>query len=449
MEYPGSKLTKPFRFAVLIFVVLVFCLLAPILLMYTSGYRYDWQRGLLRETGAINIDIEPKQALVRVNNIQVATKMPVRLNDRIPGKYQIQITSPGYFDWQKEVDVKNKQTIYIKEISMLRKNQPSIIVEGQLSGLTLSPDGQYAAYFRKFEKANEVRLLNLKNNTDVLLTTFPEEKSPAILWANNHNYLVISENTSPYQTLLIFRADDPTNEIDLMALTKSPINRYEWKETTEPELYYSTDQRLMSFVPDTSQRYVLGKNIWLDWHMDNGQLWTLQTATGTNQIKLLRDTLGFSETFAAENVFTPGEQELTILGSRNNTVLLKKTGKPEMVLLANGQKYNLAGEQFRISEYNNWWLIWTPWEIWTYTQNEEPNLLNRSGESLQNVIPLDQYNTLALVWKDKTTALYPYYLVTHDLINNTLTSAAADAKTKILYFTGKIGEVEGLWKLGY
>jgi PEGA domain len=449
MEYPGSKLTKPFRFAILIFVVAVFCLLAPILIMYTSGYRYDWQRGLLRETGAINIDIEPKQALVSVNNIEVATKMPVRLNDRVPGKYQIQITAPGYFDWQKDVDVKNKQTIYIKKISMLRTNQPSIVVEGQLSGLVLSNDGQYASYVRKFGKTNEVRLLNLRNNTDALLTTFPEGKTPAVLWAKNHNYFAVSESATPYQTLAIFKADDPTNKIDLMALTKSPINRYEWKETAEPELYYSTDLRLMSFVPNTSQRYVLGKNIWLDWHMDNGQLWTLQTATGTKQIQLVRDTLGFSETFAAENIFTPGEQELTILGSRNSTVLLKKNGKPEMILLADGQKYNLAGEQFRISEYNNWWLIWTPWEIWTYTQNEEPNLLNRSGESLQNVIPLDQYNTLALVWKDKTTALYPYYLVTHDLINNILTSADVDTKTKTLYFTGKIGEVEGLWKLGY
>ncbi|EFK96600.1 hypothetical protein LDC_1383 [sediment metagenome] len=355
--------------------------------MYTSGYRYDWQRGLLRETGAINIDIEPKQALVKVNGIQVATKMPVRLNDRIPGKYQIQITSPGFFDWQKETEIKNKQTIYIKEISMLRKNQPSIVMEGQLSGLALSADGQYASYFRKFEKINEVRLLNLKNYTDVLLAAFPEETTPTVLWAKNQNYLVISERAAPYQSLVIIKADDPSNKIDLMALTKYPINRYEWKDAAEPELYYSTDLRLMSFMPNTSQRYVLGKNIWLDWHMDNGQLWTLQTATDTKQIELVRDTLGFSDIFAPQNTFTAGEQELSILGSRNNTVLLKKNGKSEMVLLANGQKYNLAGEQFRISEYNNWWLIWTPWEIWTYTQNEEPNLLNRSGESLQNVIP--------------------------------------------------------------
>lgn len=449
MEYPGSKLTKPFRLAILIFVVAVFCILAPILVMFTSGYRYDWQRGLLRETGAINIDIEPKQATVTVNGIQVASKMPVRLNDRIPGKYQIKITAPGFFDWQKEVEVKNKQTIYIKEISMLRTSQPSIVIEGQLAGLTLSSDGQFAAYIREFADSNEVRLLNLKNNTDTLLETFPKTTQPAVSWAKNNNYLAISEKNAPFQTLDIYNAQEPTKKIDLMALTKYPVNRYEWKETAEPELYYSTDLRLMSFVPTISQRYVLGKNSWLDWHMDNGQLWTLQIATGTKQIQLVRDTLGFSEVFLSENAFTAGEQDLAILGSLNSTVLLKKNNKPEMILLANGQKYNIAGEQFRISDYNNWWLIWTPWEIWTYTQGEEPNLLNRSGESLQNVIPLDQYNTLSLVWKDKTTALYPYYLVAHDLINNSLTSAAADAKNKILYFTGKVGDVEGLWKLGY
>lgn len=450
MEYPDSKINKRLRQAILIFCLAVFFLLAPAVVMYMSGYRYDWSRGLLRETGAINIDIEPRTAAVAINGLKIKSKIPIRLNDRIPGKYKIEVTAPGYYDWQKEVEVKNKQTVYIKEISMLRHESPSLVAEGFITDIKLSFDGRYLSYIRQTEgNISEVRIKNLSTNEDTSLIAMAPGKGVKTVWAPSNYFIAVSEAVAPYNTLLNFDAQNPTKKFDIVARTGYPVDKYQWKETIQPELYYSANNRLMSFIPSTEQRYSLAKNTWLDWYMENGRLWTLQAVTGTKQIKLVRDTLGFSEDFTAENFFSPAEQNLSILTAYDGQVLLKKTGQPEMIIVADGKKFNLAGEKFKISPYNSWWLIWTPWEIWTYSKNEEPNLLNRSGEGLKQVEPLDRYNTLALVWSDKVTALYPYYLVTHDLINNTLDSVAADSANKILFFSGKIGDREGLWQLKY
>lgn len=449
MEYPGSKITKPIRNAILITAVAIFFLLAPVLISYTSGYRYDWRRGFLRETGALNIDVEPKNASVAINDVKIKSNMPVRLADRIPGKYKILISAPGYFNWQKEIEIKNKQTFYIKEISILKSNQPELITEGKIENIKISFDGKFIVYLKSAEKNIEAHAISLDTLSDMTLAFLPLANGAKIEMSPISRYLVVSDDATPHKTLVIFNLDDVAKKIDLISRTGYPINKYQWKEAGETELYYSTDLRLMSIIPSTEQRYSLAKNDWKDWHMENGQLWTVQIASTTNKIKLVKDTLGFSEDFTADTFFSPTEQKLSLLTAKDNHLLLKKDEMPEMIIIAKDKKYNIAGDKFKISPYNNWWLIWTPWEIWTYSAGEEPNLLNRSGEGLKEIEPLDRYNTLALIWNDKATALYPYYLVSHNLVNATITSAVSDTESKILYFTASIDGREGLWKLAY
>jgi len=127
--------------------------------------------------------------------------------------------------------------------------------------------------------------------------------------------------------------------------------------------------------------------------------------------------------------------------------MLKNNKKPEMILLTNTAKHRIAAEKFLISKYNNWWLMWSRWELWTYSEGEEPYLLNRSGEHLQKATPLDKYNTLALIWEGKTTVLFPYYLATNDLLNEKIADITVDTDNKILYFINQ--NKDGVWKLNY
>jgi len=76
-------------------------------------------------------------------------------------------------------------------------------------------------------------------------------------------------------------------------------------------------------------------------------------------------------------------------------------------------------------------------------------MLNRSGEQLQQVWPLDEYNTLALIWSDKTTILFPYYDVGHSFLNKKIDSSAVDNKNKILYFSNSQSDKPGIWELNY
>lgn len=455
MEYPGTKFIRSVRLAMLIIFIAAFFVISPILIMYTAGYRYDWRNGLLKETGAISVDVEPKNATVYLNGIRLKDKMPIRLNNIAPAKYSLRITAAGYFDWLKEIEVKNKQTNYTKEIILIKKDKPQILVSGKINNAALSYDGRFIIYSTQKNNGAEIRLWDNSNQQAAILFRLNTLEPINIIWAEKNNYALIADSALPYSRAVVLNAENPLKQTDL-AKNNPPIKKFEWENSAEPQLYYSTKENIFLYSPITGKSQVITKNNYLDWHMENGQLWTMQAESSTKQYKITKDTLGFNSIFnrldSTDINLATGQTEkenLQILAARQDAVLLKNNKSPQMILVSNNKKYKISADKFLISKYNNWWLMWSQWELWTYSQGEEPYLLNRSGERLQKVEPLDKYNTLALVWADKTTALFPYYLVSHDLLNEKTSNPIADTENKILYFINTDASKAGIWKLNY
>jgi hypothetical protein len=448
MEYPGTKLTKSIRHFIFLFFVGLFLIISPIIILYTSGYRYDFKNGFLKETGSINVDVLPDTAEVYLNNAKLKSGIPVRLNDLAPGKYIVTIKNNGYFDWQKNIEIKNKETVYVKDVVLLKKNEPTLIHDGVIQETTISSDGQFLIYSVIQNKNKEIWQKNLKSNELLMVEgVFSAADTLKITFMQNGLYYAISTEQPPYKKIVLINAQKPEKKMDLATYSKLPIIKYQWKESSTPEIYFSNAQQIMTFFPENENLIFISKNIFADWYMENGQLWILDDNTTTKKAVLTRDALGFKNVFFTD--FETTAESLEIFVAQKDFVLIKKRNQPEMVLLANDKKYNIAGEKFIISKYNDWLIAWTPWEIWTRAQNEDPVLLNRSGLQLQQVVSLDKYNTLGLIWAENTTALFPYYLVSHNLLPQKINVAVSDSDNRTLYFGGKYNDKEGLWKLEY
>ncbi len=455
MEYPGTKFKHSVRLAMLLVFIGAFFVISPILIMYTAGYRYDWRSGLLKETGAISVDVEPKNASVYLNGINLQDKMPIRLNNIAPAKYSLRISAPGYFDWLKEIEVKNKQTNYTKEISLIKKNKPEILINENVYNYSVSYDGRFIIYSAQKNKGTEIWLWDNNSQQATILSRLNNLEPATMLWAEKNNYALIGDSIAPYSHLIVINAENLLRQTDLVK-NNAPIKKFEWGNSADPQLYYSTKENIFLYSPVTEKSQIITKNNYLDWYMDNGQLWTMQAETSTKQYKVTKDTLGFNSVFnhldATDINLATGQSEeenLQILAARQNTILLKNNKSSQMILLTNSNKYKISTDKFLISKYNNWWLMWSQWELWTYTEGEEPYLLNRSSEHLREVTPMDKYNTLALEWADKTTVLFPYYLVSHDFLNEKITNLIADTDNKILYFINQDKNKPGIWKLNY
>lgn len=448
MEYPGAVLTRPFRRAIFILMVAIFFTAAPLIILYTMGYRYDFSRGIVRSTGALSIDIKPENAQVYINGDLIKSQMPVRLKNIVPGKYQIKIDAgEKYYSWEKEVDVKIMETVYVKEISLIQKNDPEIIKEADINTVSLSPNNKFLVFDIDTQKNKEVWLYNLENNNYTLLTNLAKKDTIKFTWAKKNNYLAITPSTTPYNQVILLNADTPDKQIDLVKIAKNPITKFQLRDSSAPEIFYSIKSKIFEYNLDNTKNTALINNTFLDWELEAGQIWTLGFNTTTGYLDITQDALGYSSVFQLikEKRFS----NYKFVTAKNKNILLKNPINDEMLLLSKNKQTELSGNELKISSYNDWWLIWTPWELTTYIENDEPILLNRSGEQLKKVIPLDKYNTLGLVWNNKMTVLFPYYFVGHDLINTPIYSADANTTEKVLYFAGEINGKKGLWKLNY
>ncbi|MBI5221191.1 MAG: PEGA domain-containing protein [Candidatus Magasanikbacteria bacterium] len=449
MEYPGSKFTRPWRVTMMYLFIAAFFIISPLLVLYTSGYRYDFKNGIIQEIGAISIDVLPKNSNVFLNEIKIPDKMPIRLKNVSPGKYKIKISADGFYDWEKEVTVENKQTIYIKEIKLIKKSTPEKIIDGQINQLSLSTDKNYLIYQKINDKNQEFYLRDLNNNKDSLIFADDKNKKYQMEWFENADLAAISalDNTQ----IMVVEASAPKASWDLTKEEKNKITKWQWSNAYDGEIYYSTKNELTIINALTKQKTVVGKNSFLDWLADNRQIWSIQHSTSTEQSIVIKNSFGSSQNFLILNDSNnDGTQSSWYFVKTNgNQILLKKSNQSEMLLVYQGAQYNFYGEKFLNSPYNNWWIMWTPWEITTYSQGEEPFLLNRSGEKLNKVVVLDEYNTLGLIWQDKMTVLFPYYFVNHTLINQPINDAVADSQNRVLYFSGKINDQAGLWKINY
>ncbi len=453
MEYSGAIFTRPLRRAVLILFIAAFLIAAPLVVLYTIGYRYDFKNGLLRETGSLSVDVEPSAARVFLDNLALPDTLPIRLKDITPHKYTLKISAPGYYDWQKEIEIKNKQTTYIKDIILLKKSQPQIIARGEVTAASVSPDGRYLLYAAKRGNRLSIFLRDTAAGETAAVADFAGAEPVRIVWApKNNSAIIATPEKPPYKKIItVATGNHLTKTRDLTQNAGEPVNAFEWKNSTEAELYYSTAGMIASFAPLTGQKRAITKNIYLGWSVEQEGLWTLSAAASTTaSLTLTKNTLGFSETYAdvrlpAESPTLADPTQWRLLAADNGTALLGNKTAGKMLIVRSDKQFTVAADNFLLSPYSHWWILTSPSELWTYSDSAEPYLLNRSGESLRGIAPLDQYNTLAL-YSDKTMSIiYPYYLVQNNIVNRGVANVSADATRRILYFSDQAG----LWSLTY
>lgn len=446
MEYPCSKFNRGVRLLVLAIFLGAFFFLAPTVVLYSAGYRYDIKNGLLRETGSLNIDVMPKNATAYLEGVKIDSSMPIRLNSITPHKYALRISAPGYYDWSREIEINKNQTTYIKEISLLQKGEAELISKIKGKQLKLSGTSKYLAAVTDAVQKTTLMIIDLENQNTVIGMTFNSSRELVLTPAPRSDYFAVSsgENNG-----LLFIIDAASLKLsDMSKIAGGTIDKFTWNgNSAQPEIYFSTGSRIVSYSPLTGQTRAVATTSFLDWSLNKGELWVLTVNTSTKLLNVTEDILGFKAvraTLAPRNNETMAYLANSKIDSTDSGTIVIHSGETYRIIRSD-KTYLLDAKHFYISKYNNWYLFWSPSEVWTYSVGEEPFLLSRPGSEILDVQPLDQYNTLAFRWNNKITALYPYYYIERTLVDGKTSAMAADSSAKILYYSDQYG----VWRLDY
>jgi len=78
------------------FFLLLFFIVTPLLILYASGFRYNFDIGMIEKTGAFYIKSYPRNAEIYINDLKSKHKTPKQITNLAPGTYTLKITKNNY-----------------------------------------------------------------------------------------------------------------------------------------------------------------------------------------------------------------------------------------------------------------------------------------------------------------------------------------------------------------
>jgi dipeptidyl aminopeptidase/acylaminoacyl peptidase len=126
--------------------VTLFLLIAPPVVLYSQGYRFDFFSKRITQTGSIFLKASPKQADVYINGgLEKRTDFlfgSALIGNLLPKKYQVLIEKDGYLPWEKNLDVKEKMATEAKSVVLFPNNLSFAILSKYVREFWFSSDGK-------------------------------------------------------------------------------------------------------------------------------------------------------------------------------------------------------------------------------------------------------------------------------------------------------------------
>ena len=363
------RLTRPIRLTIMFFLVSSFFVLSPILIAYSSGYRYDFVKNKIKQTGVLNVDILPKSAQVFLNGAELSQKIPFNL-PLYPDTYLLTIKKDGYKTWEKNISITRKQTTYINYFTLLKDGLAMFTelsnVQGIIGGnnsdnvllLTPAPNDRYN--ITNFDLKNN-RSKTLENNVDII--------NYSVSPFDNFAYIIKNENGQ--NKLVLYDLNKPEN---FETTNIYVLNSIQWKNNNNKPLI-TTQQNQIITIDRNGNSKNLDITTSSKWYVDdNDTVWFYNENTIFNN----------KETYHLQN-------KISKIVSLNKYRTLSKTVDGFLVYnLQTNLETKINGTNLFWNEINKDWIIYSDWDITTVSDSGTINLQYRNGEKIKNLQLLDE-----------------------------------------------------------
>jgi hypothetical protein len=235
--------------------ILAFLVLAPLLLMYANGYRYDFKEGQITKTGVLILESKPQKVNIYINEKLKYTKTPINGESLTPGLYNIKVAKNGYHPWEKELKIESNLTTFAQDVILFKKTEAVKIIDGDFDDFTLSSDDEKIITLWQDETTAEIWEYELKKQQSRLLlrNSLNGSKMKIEKWSKNSKNLILknySELTGKNNYFIIafqnaFWQNSPKAIIiSLNELILEPVMDVRWDDSDDNIIYANTSSSL-------------------------------------------------------------------------------------------------------------------------------------------------------------------------------------------------------------
>ncbi|NQV90344.1 PEGA domain-containing protein [Candidatus Uhrbacteria bacterium] len=203
-------MSKSFRFILFLLFVFAFLISAPLLVLYTAGYRFDLAHGRIVHTAVLSVTSTPRNATVLIDASTNSDRTPAVIETILPGEHLVSLEKTGYLPWETHLEFKSREARVIGPITLFLDTQPELqeVLPGSI--LTPHPPTNRFAYVTQESSWLEVWLVDITKEEKRLLMRLPYDarNQHNLTWSKDGGYLLLSETHGTQSDLHVTRVSD-------------------------------------------------------------------------------------------------------------------------------------------------------------------------------------------------------------------------------------------------
>ncbi|OIO49668.1 MAG: hypothetical protein AUJ34_00705 [Parcubacteria group bacterium CG1_02_41_12] len=208
--------------------------MAPPLILYTAGFRYDFEYKRIVETGSLVVKSNPEGANIYINNQLHTEPTPTIINTILPDKINLLIQKDAYHSWEKTIEIKPRVTSFEENVTLYAESEPVPIIQTTITEYWFNEKQDKIAYITK---DNQLRLFNALNQKDTLIANVDSKPLQSVIWSTNSDQFVFGRGAKEKIEYFIVDANALDRITALSNITTLPLERVEWDPRARNSLY--------------------------------------------------------------------------------------------------------------------------------------------------------------------------------------------------------------------
>jgi len=426
----------------------IFFILTTIFSLYASGYRLSWDsvlRGKLpvQKTGILVLDSNPKGATISLerqfrglffdSNIlkNKVIKTPYKIKNLLPGEYILRLESDGCWPFEQKINIHPGQSTYLEDIVLFKKNLPILFYPSSLQNISI--DSSY----QKILLNNDKILFDLKDEKAIDLM----DDTKTAEFVGDRKILLNSTVIFDYNKKKYL--DWPEEEKANFSMAK----------IIDKNLYYlKNNKELKTYgFADNDPELIFSEDDIIDYNFYNNFYYLVQKKADTCLLKIYYKNKTLYKEFSLPA--SDSYQILPISGSSAFVYIYDKNFESIYVINTASRLNSIWATINNVKGFNfinnNSLVYFTDFEIFIFnTISAEKNLLSRLENKITGVVWHPKGYVIYSTDQNITIFDLKYEKNSINLISlNAVSNLAMDRLGGVLYFSGKIGNQEGLFKL--
>ena len=220
--------------------IAAFLITAPLVVLYTAGYRLNLENGHIVRTGLFSVTSIPKDANILVDGDE-RDSTPGFVKNLIPRDYRVLIQKDGYHDWTKTLPIYSHETTFVEDVTLFLDNEPTNLISADIASSTIGPDQSTLAYITTSASWIELWTHIIETSEQSLLYRISGTNTDAIdiTWSADGDRILIEQDQGLSGSFTVIERSG-LNPIELDDISERPITAAWWHPTDPLALLFTT-----------------------------------------------------------------------------------------------------------------------------------------------------------------------------------------------------------------